>query len=73
MEEKPVENGETTADASQRAAADATPDVILGQDNAAGLVTLNRPAALNALNTDMRAAMAAAFPPGRAIRKFTPW
>jgi enoyl-CoA hydratase len=63
VEEKPVENGETTADASLRAAADATPGVILGQDNAAGLVTLNRPAALNALDTDMRAAMAAAFPP----------
>ena len=45
-----MENGETTADASQRAAADATPDVILGQDNAAGMVTLNRPAALNALD-----------------------
>jgi enoyl-CoA hydratase len=44
-------------------AAGSAHDVIIGQDNAAGLVALNRPEKLNALNTAMRAAMAAAFPP----------
>ena len=54
--------GRLTAAASRRAAAEATPASSVGTDGAAGLVTLNRPAALNALNTAMRAAMAAAFP-----------
>lgn len=39
-----------------------TGDILIGTDGAAGLVTLNRPAALNALNTAMRAAMARPFP-----------
>jgi enoyl-CoA hydratase len=38
-------------------------DIVIGTDRAAGLVTLNRPRALNALTTAMRAAMARAFPP----------
>ena len=37
-------------------------DILIGTDGAAGLVTLNRPAALNALTTTMRAAIAEAFP-----------
>jgi enoyl-CoA hydratase len=37
-------------------------DIIIGADRACGRVTLNRPAALNALTTSMRAAMAQAFP-----------
>jgi enoyl-CoA hydratase len=37
-------------------------DILIGVDGAAGAVTLNRPRALNALTTAMRAAMAAAFP-----------
>ncbi len=37
-------------------------DIIIGTDGAAGLVTLNRPAALNALTPAMRAALADAFP-----------
>ena len=38
-------------------------DIVIGADHAAGLVTLNRPAALNALTTAMRAAIARAFRP----------
>lgn len=37
-------------------------DLVIGTNHAAGQITLNRPAALNALNTAMRTAMAAAFP-----------
>lgn len=37
-------------------------DIIIGTDCAAGRITLNRPAALNALTTSMRAGMAQAFP-----------
>ena len=37
-------------------------DVIIGTDRAAACVTLNRPSALNALTTPMRAAIAQAFP-----------
>ncbi len=37
-------------------------DILIGTDGAVGLVTLNRPAALNALTTGMRAAIAEAFP-----------
>ncbi len=37
-------------------------DILIGTDGAAGLVTLNRPAALNALTTGMRAAIAEAVP-----------
>jgi enoyl-CoA hydratase len=37
-------------------------DIVIGSDRAAALVTLNRPQALNALTTSMRAAMARAFP-----------
>jgi enoyl-CoA hydratase len=37
-------------------------DIMVGADHAAALVTLNRPQALNALTTAMRAAMARAFP-----------
>ena len=37
-------------------------DIMIGTDHAAALVTLNRPQALNALTTAMRAAMARAFP-----------
>jgi enoyl-CoA hydratase len=36
--------------------------IVIATDHAAGLVTLNRPAQLNALNTAMRSAMTAAFP-----------
>jgi len=38
-------------------------DIVIGTDRAAALVTLNRPQALNALTTAMRASMARAFPP----------
>jgi enoyl-CoA hydratase len=37
-------------------------DILIGTDRAAGLVTLNRPAALNALTTAMRADISRAFP-----------
>lgn len=37
-------------------------DIMIGADHAAAFVTLNRPQALNALTTAMRAAMARAFP-----------
>jgi enoyl-CoA hydratase len=43
-------------------AALASDPVLIATNNAAGLVTLNRPAALNALTTAMRAAIAEAFP-----------
>lgn len=38
-------------------------DIRIGTDHAAAFVTLSRPAALNALTTAMRAAMARSFPP----------
>jgi enoyl-CoA hydratase len=62
VEEKLVESGEKTADASRHALPDTSADIVLAEDGAAGLVTLKRPAALNAFNAAMRAAMAAAFP-----------
>jgi len=37
-------------------------DIVVAVEGAAGVVTLNRPAALNALTSDMRAALAEAFP-----------
>jgi enoyl-CoA hydratase len=40
----------------------AAADILIGADHAAAFVTLNRPQALNALTTAMRAAMARAFP-----------
>jgi enoyl-CoA hydratase len=58
-----MDKKEKTVDASLSGAVDSQSDIILSQDNAAGLVILNRPSTLNALNTAMRAAMAAAFPP----------
>jgi enoyl-CoA hydratase len=54
VEEKMAESG--------RGPAGPEADVIIGKDGAVGLVTLNRPAALNALTTPMRAAIAEAFP-----------
>ena len=49
--------------AAQRAVAEAgTGDILVGTDRAAACVTLNRPHALNALSTPMRATMASAFP-----------
>jgi enoyl-CoA hydratase len=55
VEENRVEN-------SGHAAVAGRGDILIGTDGAAGLVTLNRPAALNALTTTMRAAIAEAFP-----------
>jgi len=46
----------------ERAGAEAARDILIAAHGAAGLVTLNRPAALNALTTAMRAAMADALP-----------
>jgi enoyl-CoA hydratase len=40
----------------------AAADIMIGSDRAAAFVTLNRPQALNALTTSMRAAMARAYP-----------
>ena len=62
MEEKRVESGENSADTSRSGHADTAEDILLQEDHAAGLVTLNRPAALNAMTTAMRVAMAEAFP-----------
>lgn len=45
-----------------RVASTEAPWVVIGAEHAVGLVTLNRPAALNALTTEMRAAIAGALP-----------
>jgi len=51
-----------SAPVTQAAVASAgTGDILIGTDRAAARVTLNRPHALNALTTPMRAAMASAF------------
>ena len=54
--------GRTPGDPQSRDGKAGAQDIIISTDRAAGLVTLNRPAAHNALNTAMRSAMAAAFP-----------
>jgi enoyl-CoA hydratase len=54
-----VTESEAPQSGDSKATAD---DIFIGTDRAAGRVTLNRPAALNALTTSMRAAMAQAFP-----------
>jgi enoyl-CoA hydratase len=61
VEEKKAECGNGPVAAADR---DGGPgaDIIIGTEGAVGLVTLNRPAALNALTTGMRAAIAEAFP-----------
>ena len=53
----------STGPGSEAVAGAGTGDILIGTDRAAGIVTLNRPRALNALTTNMRAAMARAFPP----------
>ena len=65
--EQPVEDatpgGASQAQAAGRSEGEAAAgDILIGADRAAGLVTLNRPAALNALTTAMRADIARAFP-----------
>ena len=63
MEEKNVENSGRAAVAGRdKGPASAGGDIRIGTDGAVGLVTLNRPAALNALTTAMRAAIAEAVP-----------
>ena len=63
MEEKRVENsGQAAVAGRDKAPAGAGGDILIGTDGAVGLVTLNRPAALNALTTAMRAAIAEAVP-----------
>ena len=64
-DETPTGVGPThsTGPSSEAVAGAGTGDILIGTDRAAGLVTLNRPQALNALTTNMRAAMARAFPP----------
>jgi enoyl-CoA hydratase len=63
VEEKRVENSGNAAVAGRdNGPASAGGDILIGTDGAAGLVTLNRPAALNALTTTMRAAIAEAVP-----------
>ena len=63
MEEKRVENSGRAAVAGRdNGPASAGGDILIGADGAVGLVTLNRPAALNALTTTMRAAIAEAVP-----------
>ena len=54
--------GRTPGDPQSRDGKAGAQDIIISTDRAAGLVTLSRPAAHNALNTAMRSAMAAAFP-----------
>jgi len=49
--------------AAQHADRGAGDDILIGVEGAAGVVMLNRPAALNALTPAMRAALADAFPP----------
>ena len=61
-------NGEENSVWSERGSPDdtgaaaASDPSCIGTDGASGVVTLNRPAALNALTTTMRAAIAEAFP-----------
>jgi len=63
VEEKRVENSGRAAVAGRdNGPASAGGDILIGADGAVGLVTLNRPAALNALTTTMRAAIAEAVP-----------
>jgi enoyl-CoA hydratase len=63
VEEKKVENaGRAAVAGRENGPASAGGDILIGTDGAAGLVTLNRPAALNALTTAMRAGIAEAFP-----------
>jgi enoyl-CoA hydratase/carnithine racemase len=62
VEEKSQLREDLAASAGREPAAGPAQDILIGTDNAAGLVTLNRPGALNALTTPMRAAMAEAFP-----------
>ena len=54
--------GASPTQANGRSGDEAAADIIVGADHAAAFVTLNRPQALNALTTAMRAAMARAFP-----------
>jgi enoyl-CoA hydratase len=61
--EDETSGGATLAQAAGRSGGGAgAGDILIGADRAAGLVTLNRPAALNALTTAMRADIARAFP-----------
>jgi enoyl-CoA hydratase len=63
VEEKRVENsGRAGVAGRDKGPASAGGDILIGTDGAVGLVTLNRPAALNALTTVMRAAIAEAVP-----------
>lgn len=54
--------GASLTQATGRNGDEAAADIMIGADHAAAFVTLNRPQALNALTTAMRAAMARAFP-----------
>ena len=61
--EHEISDGASLTPATARDGHEATePEITIGSDHASALVTLNRPQALNALTTDMRAAMARAFP-----------
>jgi enoyl-CoA hydratase len=55
-------DGANLTQATGRSGDEAAADIMIGTDHAAAFVTLNRPQALNALTTAMRAAMARAFP-----------
>jgi enoyl-CoA hydratase len=55
-------DGASPTQATGRSADEAAADIMVGADHAAAFVTLNRPQALNALTTAMRAAMARVFP-----------
>ena len=54
--------GASLTQATGRNGDEAAADIMIGADHAAAFVTLNRPQALNALTTAMRAAMARVFP-----------
>lgn len=58
-----MEDGNRSAAALTSASATDAGDILVGTDRAAAFVTLNRPTALNALTTAMRATMARSFPP----------
>jgi enoyl-CoA hydratase len=63
VEEKRVENsGHAAVAGRENGPASAGGDILIGTHGAVGLVTLNRPAALNALTTAMRAAIGEVFP-----------